>query len=686
MPIDRVVRQPWTRKHDDPREDLIPRAESIVYPRSLAELIELCKTRPPDERFKAAGSHWALSEAAISDHTFIETHDPRNAHQAMGKTLDNVIPRCLTKEYLQHMVDKGAEGDSDGLNLRWYLVHIESGKRIYQAYTELDELIDVGDTSTLAGFLNRHFNDPWYGGPWAFRTLGGAGGQTVVGASSTGTNGGDFDRPPVADSIVAIHLVADGGKHYWIEAADPGVPQLTDDFMMSLEFRTEELGGVDNFEIIRDNSVFDAVLVSAGRFGVIHSVVLKAVPEYALHEKRRIHLWQDIRDQIKDRSSPLYRDVPPGGTVGSQRYLEIADSLTSHANFTRNLVGITKRWDVPMTAGINGRAERVGDRGDFEDLIQAVRYSMAGRGHPYNPHPDDLNRPAGASMLERACADGSFVKGALQEAIGELSEFVSTGGSVVGAALTLITTVAGGGILALLAALALIVDLLKEIIDGWDDDVRFGEAMDGVRKELLDPDETDPARRGAGILAWQLIFLIAFRSQQEPRDCSAASYAVMDTRDYRDVGCTVNVDSIEVFFDAADDRLIAFIDSLIGFEIMQELQGKAFVGYASLRFTGPTRAMIRMERWPTSCAVEVACLKDVGGGEEMIDYAVSWALNPNSGAKLHWGQRNDADRRDVERAFPAIFAWRRALARIVGDGPRDGFSSAFTRRTGLEVD
>jgi hypothetical protein len=37
--------------------------------------------------FKAAGSHWALSNAAISDHTFIETHDPNEAHKAMGATL-----------------------------------------------------------------------------------------------------------------------------------------------------------------------------------------------------------------------------------------------------------------------------------------------------------------------------------------------------------------------------------------------------------------------------------------------------------------------------------------------------------------------------------------------------------------------------------------------------------------------
>ena len=115
----------------------------------------------------------------------------------------------------------------------------------------------------------------------------------------------------------------------------------------------------------------------------------------------------------------------------------------------------------------------------------------------------------------------------------------------------------------------------------------------GIKNELLDPNEPDPLKRAAGLFTWQLIVLPRFQSQQSDRDYEAISYAVMDQKDYLNISCEVNVDSVEVFFDAVDDRLIAFVDALIAFEMIQEFQGKAFVGYASLRFTGPTRALDR---------------------------------------------------------------------------------------------
>ena len=64
MAVEELRNSPWTRKHDDPRFNLIPQAPRIVYPKSLAELIELCRDRPAAEHFKAAGSHWALSQLA----------------------------------------------------------------------------------------------------------------------------------------------------------------------------------------------------------------------------------------------------------------------------------------------------------------------------------------------------------------------------------------------------------------------------------------------------------------------------------------------------------------------------------------------------------------------------------------------------------------------------------------------
>ena len=222
MPVDQQLVSPWTRKHDPPESPLIPEAPRILYPKTLAELIEICKNRVPGERLKASGSHWALSAAAISDTTFIETHDPNNVHQAMGATIQKVVPACLHDEVLARMANTF---DPD-----WTLVHVEAGKRIYQLYAELDQVDNLMDPNTLAGYFKAHHNNGSYQGPWAFKTLGSAGGQTVVGALTTGTHGGDFRMPPIADSVVALHLVADGGKHYWIESVgEPFLPQLTDD-------------------------------------------------------------------------------------------------------------------------------------------------------------------------------------------------------------------------------------------------------------------------------------------------------------------------------------------------------------------------------------------------------------------------------------------------------------------------
>jgi hypothetical protein len=130
---------------------------------------------------------------------------------------------------------------------------------------------------------------------------------------------------------------------------------------------------------------------------------------------------------------------------------------------------------------------------------------------------------------------------------------------------------------------------------------------------------------------------------------------------------------------------VTFVDALIAFEINQELHGKAFLGYASMRFTQPSKALLGMQMHPTTCAIEVAGLKDVTGTQELIDYAVSFALNRNIGGVLHWGQRNDSREEDIRRLFPSLPAWRNVLAQFTNDGQLDGFSNDFTRRTGLEA-
>lgn len=685
MPTQQINNSPWTRRHDDPRHPLIPQAPTIIYPTTLQELVDLCRDRAPGIRLKAAGSHWALSSAAISDHTFVETHDPRNVYRGLERTLHEVVPHCLHPDLIE-LMKRPSFPSTFGT-----LVHIESGKRIYQLYAELDQVDDLSNPETLAAFMNARGADH-FRGPWGFATLGGAGGQTVVGALSTGTHGGDFDRGVLPDSVLALHIVSDHGNHYWIEPTENRlVRQLTDDNALRKLYTRDGLSGPGyDFHIVRDTEIFEAALVNCGRFGIIYSAILQAVPQYSLWERRRLHLWQDIRSNIKERFGALFTDTTPH-TSEHQRFLQIVVCLTPHLNFQRNLVGITKRWQLPVNQAPAGQAERVGTRSPppvGTDLPPT--FSRAGASFPYSADPDNPLQGEEPGMLDRACANASFLAGIIDEVIQEIEKLVETNGATVGAGIAAVAALGGGGLLALLPALALIALTLKELLEAFNSDDRLGEHMEKIKNELLDPDEPDLLKRAAGLFAWQMIAYKVFEEMQGDLEFGARSYAVMDRKNYLDRSCEWNVESVEVFFDAADDRLTTFIDALIAYEINQELRGKAFLGYASLRFTGRTNATLGMQRYGVTCGIEVAGLVDLSGSRDLVEYATQLALNPNIGGILHWGQRNTATAADIERLFGAgvgpsggpLSQWRRALAKITGGG--DAFSSDFTRHTGLE--
>ena len=349
----------------------------------------------------------------------------------MGRTLTNVMPGCLNRDYVQRMVDLGNE-------TKWSLVHIEAGKRIYQAYAELDQVSDVGDPDTLAGFINDHFEDPGWGGPWAFQTLGGAGGQTVVGPSTTGTHGGDFDRPPLADSVLAMHLVSDGGKHYWIEPERPGPPDP--DRRLHDEPR------------VRDQRARRPGQLRARSATPTCSTRSWSPPAGSGSSTPSCSRWcrstpstrgagctcgRTSRTRSRTSTGPLYarRWRRSGFSRRRQRFLQVAVSLTTHLNFQRNLVGITKRWELPPDASTPGRAERVGDIEGF-DPIDLGRHGSASPAAtiPYTPDPDHPERAAAPSMLEKACADASFVQRRHRRRSSRRSRScVASNGAVVGA-------------------------------------------------------------------------------------------------------------------------------------------------------------------------------------------------------------------------------------------------------------
>jgi hypothetical protein len=95
-------------------------------------------------------------------------------------------------------------------------------------------------------------------------TLGGHNGQSLAGAISTSTHGGDWNQPPFPDVVRAVHLVTEGGRELWIEAARNPVTKADSD---SAALRA--VLPCKDIEIVRDDRIFDAVRFACGRFGVI---------------------------------------------------------------------------------------------------------------------------------------------------------------------------------------------------------------------------------------------------------------------------------------------------------------------------------------------------------------------------------------------------------------------------------
>lgn len=101
----------------------------------------------------------------------------------MGKTLYDVIPKCMGDKFIAELAKrtvKPFDAQTVSVNEGLYPVHIETGKRIYQAYAELDA--GDNDSASLANLLANESGNPGYLGPWALKTLGRSGGRTVFGA------------------------------------------------------------------------------------------------------------------------------------------------------------------------------------------------------------------------------------------------------------------------------------------------------------------------------------------------------------------------------------------------------------------------------------------------------------------------------------------------------------------------
>ncbi|MBT2667299.1 hypothetical protein J7J00_17610 [Bacillus sp. ISL-4] len=659
----------WRRLHDNGElPAIVPKPERHCYPTTLQDLINTVREAEditgPKPEVRACGSHWALSHAAVTDGFLVETRNPEVDDQGnparlnkMNKTLYEVFPKCMTSDAWHFFGDQGVTPykDSDPLDhSKFYLYHVEAGTTIWELYSRLDKGEEDPGPS-IAGELKQYL------GPWAMSTLGGAGGQTIVGAISTGTHGGDVHLPPIADAVQAVHLIGPQGQQFWIERElAPGIQLVNEALLQNL---------YGDIMVIRDAEMLNSVIVAAGRMGIIYSVVLRVVRQYALHQTGLKENWSSVKQWLNNPNHPNF---------SNNRFVNIVMSPNSQVkNTSEHTCIIILRNALPLAvagsppSGPSGRAERGSP-------------STAGNSHAYGSK----------EFMNIICNSDAPIKAAIQEFIKELEGIRNTALLTAAAAVAVfinpftppgVREVAAAAVIAALAVAAVaqaLIMALKSFL-AIAPSGPLGKTLTAICNWATENDLFEVIRR---------INEYLIESEMDPKKVyTAISYALMDGTNYKNVGCQFPGDSLEAFFDHTDPNLVVFIDRII--QRVNELEsgkitGKplAIGGWVALRFMSQSSALIAMQKFPRTCSVEIAMPVEILGTEPFMQLIERDAIE--LGATLHWGQRNNMNMKDVERLFDAtgpLFRWRKALSKISSNGRFATFSTKFTRDRGLEV-
>ena len=190
---------------------------TFFEPSSLPDLVNrVMHASQEGHRVRVVGSGWAFEDIAYSPDWMVSLVQ-------MKRPLSTVTSVALNSSWANRRASAGDE----------VLFHVEAGASV----------ADVSDSLAALGL--------------ALPTLGGSNGQAIAGVISTSTHGGDIDLPPFPDLVMAMHLVTTDGREVWVERA---TQPITDDVPLAMALACKDA------EILRDDELFNALLVGFGRF------------------------------------------------------------------------------------------------------------------------------------------------------------------------------------------------------------------------------------------------------------------------------------------------------------------------------------------------------------------------------------------------------------------------------------
>lgn len=260
---------------------------NLVRPNTRIDLGNIVRQANRENRqVRAIGSTWSFSDCWVTQDILVDL-----------SRLNRIFAFSKGREVWGHTdPDRGTTSTEDSVVLVETLKDEVLGSDRRFAHVEaglvLRDLIEALDDP---GKDDRAGRDRW-----ALLTMGGASGQTLAGAISTGTHGGDFNLPPIADMVKAIHVIAPDGTPHWIERTGSRSITSLDKFVRLGRF-IGALAGLLPENIHYDDDLFNAALVSVGRMGVICAYVIEVRSQFGLSERVRETTWLAIRSLLESQ-------------------------------------------------------------------------------------------------------------------------------------------------------------------------------------------------------------------------------------------------------------------------------------------------------------------------------------------------------------------------------------------------
>lgn len=149
--------------------------------------------------------------------------------------------------------------------------------------------------------------------------------------------------------------------------------------------------------------------------------------------------------------------------------------------------------------------------------------------------------------------------------------------------------------------------------------------------------------------------------------------------------CAARGLALELGFDATTGGYLGFLDTVLSLLDERRAGGLVLGGWFSLRFVGPSRAILSPQQSARTCMIEVVSVRGLKGTVPLLNELEE--LGRSYGAIQHWGMHNNAilDAAALPRAYPRLDTWRRVRREISGDGAIRTFENDFTARLGLDA-